>query len=116
MSYYAEQLREENRKGIYNLYSRNCGMVVQDILRMGGKEFAAGSGEGKNIDEQEAIAQICFSIIKGDTKSIKGILDSALKKDRDDQTIPNAAYEKGESEAAAAGWETGKIERYNKDE
>lgn len=34
-----------------------------------------------------------------------------MEKDRGDQTIPNAAYEKGENEAVAAGWESGKIER-----
>ena len=111
MSYYAEQLRDENGEGIYNLYARNCGMVAQDILETGGKNFAAGSEKGKNIDEQQTLMKIGVSIIAGHPISIKKILDDAVEKDRSDQTIPNAAYEKGVREATTAGWNTGKIER-----
>lgn len=35
MSHYAEHLRDENGEGIYNLYARNCGMVAQNILKVG---------------------------------------------------------------------------------
>ncbi len=113
MSYYAEHLRDENGEGVYNLYARNCGMVAQDILRMGGKDFAAGSGMGKNIDEKAALVQIYSSFQRFEFGSIIEILINALIKDYMDQTMPNAAYHKGEFEAewlmAFAGWKTGKI-------
>ena len=120
MSYYAEHLRDENGTGIYNLYARNCGMVAQDILKMGGKDFAAGSGEGKNIDEREALAQIYSSLKRLLIVPIIEILIKALIKDYMDQTMPNAAYEKGEFETEwlmfLTGWKTGKVEGCDKGE
>lgn len=80
------------------MYARNCGIVAQDILEMGGKNFAAGSGDGKNIDEKEALAQIYSSLKRFKIGTIIGILIRALAKDYMDQTMPNAAYEKGEFE------------------
>ena len=52
MSDYAEQLRNENATAIYNLYGRNCSMVTQDIMSMGGIDFATGSEDRDALDEQ----------------------------------------------------------------
>ncbi len=80
---------------------------------MGGKDFAAGSEEGKNIDEQEALAQIYSALKRFEIGSIIGILIKALIKDYMDQIMLNAAYEKGEFETewlmSLVGWKTGKI-------
>ncbi len=117
MSYYAEQLRDDNRIGIYNLYARNCGMVAQDILRMGGKNFAAGSGDGKNRDEQLTMAGIAGLFLRLNpiiaAKNAGKVLIYKVVNDYLDQTIPDGAYYKGWLETQMLyymiGWETGKI-------
>ena len=63
MSYYAEYIRDN--PGQYNLYARNCGMVVQEILQKGGKNFAALPGSGKQEDEQEALLDVISGVLMG---------------------------------------------------
>lgn len=111
---YMEYHRDENREGIYNLYARNSGMVAQDILKMGGKDFAAGSGEGKNINEKAALAQIYSSLKRFEIGSIIGILINTLVKDYMDQTMPNAPYKIKENlrQSSLCLLLVGKPERY----
>lgn len=116
MSYYAEYLRDQNGTGTYNLYSRNCGMVAQDILRYGGVNFAAGSEEGKNTDEQIALAEVAFSLLVLQSGLLAGLVVSkAMIKDYADQTMPNASYNLGwmltNIFLSVYGWKTGEIEQ-----
>ena len=114
MTYYAEQLRDN--PGNYNLYARNCGMVAQDILRMGGKNFATGSEYGKNVDEQAAMLKIGLLLGMHNGLGIAQVLLQKVGEDYLNQTIPDGAYYAGwlwtNSIMYLNGWEAGPLEQF----
>ena len=114
MTYYAEYLRE--CPGQYNLYARNCGMVVQEILQKGGKNFAVLPGAGKQLDEQIALINMFKGFATLHPGKSSGILLGHLAKDYFDQTIPDAAYHFGwimtQTIMWKFGWEAGKLNQF----
>lgn len=116
MTYYAELLRDKNDELTYNLYAKNCGMVAQEILSMGNKNFAAKPGEGKQLDEQKSLSQFFGQII---TFRLDFAIVTLLKQivaDYKDMTIPDGAYYSGWIQTHLflwiKGWETGDLEDF----
>lgn len=69
--------------------------MYQDILNVGGKDFAAGSGAGKQLDEQVTMA---IALAELGTKYYPLVIPTVLAKVGDDyldRTIPDGAYYKG---------------------
>lgn len=116
---YAEQLRAENETAKYNLYTRNCSMIAQDILGAGGKKFAVGPREGSAEDEQRALRMLFIAALTTGAASPNPglpvqIIEATICQDYLDQTIPKGAYEAGCSMVKPDGthpdWEVGIIE------
>lgn len=114
MSDHAEELRRE--PGEYNLYARNCGMVAQEILSMGGKDFAPGPRNGKQIDEQMHISKFVAQVITLQWDSAIQNFENKFIFDFLDMTMPNGAYYFGELQVnlfrGKEGWRVGDLEDF----
>ncbi len=91
----------------YNLYANNCNHVAQQILAAADLDFAPTAGDTSDeIDTLNGL--LAGAVIRGDTLSWAMIrfLDNYLR-DREDQTVPNAAYTLGAKNAGERGWTAG---------
>ncbi len=87
----------------YNLYAFNCNHMAQTILSSAKLNFAPTSASA--ADEQLAYATIGNPLIRNEIKTL--IIVGMYKKDREDYTIPNAAYHRGVYFAGKKGWTAG---------
>ena len=116
MTDYAESLRSENGEIKYNLFAQNCGMIAQDILSKGDKDFAAGPGKGKQLDEQLTMIQfVGMALFISPDIAVMSLRDK-ISGDYLDGTIPDGAYYSGWTQTHLirwiSGWEAGDLEDF----
>ncbi|HNR05473.1 MAG TPA: hypothetical protein PKU88_08250 [Bacillota bacterium] len=94
----AEKLRSNTPD--YNLYEFNCNHMAQTILLEADLSFSKMRG---NASDEKELLDAPYKI---------GVWDiiSAYRKDREDLTIPNAAYKHGVSIAEDNGWIIGETD------
>ncbi len=102
---YAEDLCEQDLT--YNLYTHNCGMVVQEIFAQADIDFAPQTG----ASYKERWKHVLFSkpephvIMQNDLREDALPILELYQDAYDDYTIPNATYEHAEDVAAVNEWE-----------
>ena len=101
----AEDLCEQDLT--YNLYTHNCGMVVQEIFAQADIDFAPQTG----ASYKERWKHVLFSkpephvIMQNDLREDALPILELYQDAYDDYTIPNATYEHAEDVAAVNEWE-----------